>query len=66
LKLLTQYLAWIKDESGATAIEYAVIASAMAIVLFPLLATMSSSTGGLFQLVLNIFDHPMFDDGYFS
>jgi pilus assembly protein Flp/PilA len=57
--------AWLKDESGATAIEYGLIAAAMALMLIPALNSLTTHTGGLFGSIAAIFDHPMFDDGYF-
>jgi Flp pilus assembly pilin Flp len=57
--------AWLKDESGATAIEYGLIAAAMALMLIPAMAQLTGDSGQMFQNVLGIFDHPMFEDGYF-
>lgn len=57
--------AWLQDESGATAIEYGLIAAAMALMLIPTLSALTGDAGQMFQNVADIFDHPMFDDGYF-
>jgi Flp pilus assembly pilin Flp len=56
---------WLTDESGATAIEYGLIAAAMALMLIPALTALTGDTGQMFQNIADIFDHPMFDDGYF-
>lgn len=58
--------AWLKDESGATAIEYGLIAAAMALMLIPAFTELTDQTDGLFGSVVKIFDHPIFQDGYFS
>jgi Flp pilus assembly pilin Flp len=58
--------AWLKNDNGATAIEYALIAAAMGLMLIPTLASFTEGSGGLFQSIVNIFDHPMFTYGYFS
>lgn len=65
MKLTLQLIAMLKDEAGATAIEYGLIAAAMALMLIPALNSLTEQTNGLFGSVLGIFDHPMFDDGYF-
>jgi Flp pilus assembly pilin Flp len=58
--------ALLRNDDGATAIEYGLIAGAMALMLIPVLQNMTTGSGGLFQSVLSIFDHPMFQPGYFS
>jgi pilus assembly protein Flp/PilA len=60
-----QLKAWLKDESGATAIEYGLIAAAMALMLIPALSQLTGDAGQMFQNIVDIFDHPMFDEGYF-
>jgi Flp pilus assembly pilin Flp len=65
LKLYLRLRAWLKDESGATAIEYGLIAGAMALMLIPALSQLTGDSGQMFQNVLDIFDHPMFEAGYF-
>jgi Flp pilus assembly pilin Flp len=56
----------LNNESGATAIEYGMIAAAMALMLIPAMTALTSDAEGMYQNILDIFDHPMFDDGYFS
>ncbi len=66
LKILMRLRTWLQDESGATAIEYGLIAAAMALMLIPALQALTGDTGQMFQNIVDIFDHPMFDDGYFG
>ncbi len=47
-----------ENEDGATAVEYGLIAGAMAIALIPVLKVLSSDVDGLFGVVLELFDHP--------
>jgi Flp pilus assembly pilin Flp len=44
------------DDRGATAIEYALIASIMGLMLIPVIANITSSVGGLFVRVQGYFD----------
>lgn len=46
---------WLSDDSGATAIEYAIMASAMALALVPALAAFSGDVGGVYNRVLGYF-----------
>ncbi len=46
---------WLADESGATAIEYALIASAMALALVPAMSALSTSLGGAFSRIVGYF-----------
>lgn len=46
---------WLADESGATAIEYALIASAMALALIPALSAFSVNLGGAFSRIVGYF-----------
>jgi Flp pilus assembly pilin Flp len=57
---------WLKDESGATAIEYGLIAATMALMLIPTIGAFTDGSESLFGSIVKIFDHPMFDDGYFG
>jgi Flp pilus assembly pilin Flp len=47
---------WFSDESGATAIEYSVIAATMGIMLVPVGASLGSLSGDLFQTLIDLFD----------
>jgi Flp pilus assembly pilin Flp len=60
LQKLLHWLVWMDDEGGATAIEYALIAGAMAIAIVPAMSSLAGGTGGLFQTVLGLFDDPIF------
>lgn len=46
----------VVDDSGATAIEYALIASILGIALLPVLSNTSSGMGSLFVRLQNYFD----------
>ena len=45
----------IRDERGATAIEYTIIASVMGLMLAPVMADTSSGVAALYQRVINYF-----------
>jgi Flp pilus assembly pilin Flp len=45
----------LRDESGATAIEYALIASAMGLALIPAMASFSGEVSGAFGRILGYF-----------
>jgi pilus assembly protein Flp/PilA len=47
-----------RDESGATAIEYALIASGISIVIVTAVNTVGTTTNGLFQAVVTAFNGP--------
>jgi pilus assembly protein Flp/PilA len=47
---------FVRDTSGATAIEYGLIAAAMGMMLIPVLTVFTSSTSGLFSTTLTFFD----------
>lgn len=66
MKILAKILAFRDDEGGATAIEYGMIAAAMALMLIPAISGVLDNTNGMYQAILGIFDHPIFDEGYFS
>jgi Flp pilus assembly pilin Flp len=53
-----KYLAklFVRDTSGATAIEYGLIAGAMGLMLIPVLTVFTSSASGLFATTLTFFD----------
>jgi pilus assembly protein Flp/PilA len=53
-----KYLAkiFVRDASGATAIEYGIIAAAMGLMLIPVLTSFTSSASGLFSDTLGFFD----------
>jgi Flp pilus assembly pilin Flp len=53
-----KYLAklFVRDASGATAIEYGLIAGAMGLMLIPVMTTFTSSASGLFSDTLHFFD----------
>jgi len=53
-----KYLAklFVRDTSGATAIEYGLIAGAMGLMLIPVLTAFTSSASGLFATTLGFFD----------
>lgn len=65
MKIFLRLRDWLNDDSGATAIEYGLIAAAMALMLIPALTALTGDTGQMFENIVNIWDHPMFDDGYF-
>jgi Flp pilus assembly pilin Flp len=48
---------WLRDQSGATAIEYTMISGAMAVALVPALASISSGVGGLYQVITDAFGY---------
>jgi Flp pilus assembly pilin Flp len=58
--------ALLRNDDGATAIEYGLIVATISLMLIPVLKGMTTGSGGIFQGVLSIFDHPMFRPGYFS
>jgi pilus assembly protein Flp/PilA len=43
---------FVRDDSGATAIEYAMIASGISIVIVSVIATLGTTTSGLYQSVV--------------
>lgn len=47
---------WVHDESGATAIEYSLIAGAMALAMVPALSAFSADVGGVYGKILGYFD----------
>jgi Flp pilus assembly pilin Flp len=49
---------WQRDEDGATAIEYALIAAAMGTALVPAIATTASGVGILYTFIGDLFSHP--------
>ena len=55
MKLLTLLCRFQVDSSGTTAIEYATIASVIAVALLVALPSFSASVGALFTAVLNAF-----------
>ncbi len=44
---------FLKDESGATAIEYGLIAAAMGLMLILVMPLLASAVGGKFSLITN-------------
>jgi Flp pilus assembly pilin Flp len=66
LKHISRLKTWLKQEDGATAIEYALIAGAMGLMLIPAMSSFTDNSEGLYQSILDIFNHPMFQPGYFS
>jgi Flp pilus assembly pilin Flp len=53
-----KYLAklFVRNTSGATAIEYGLIAGIMGLMLIPALSVFTSSSSGLFYVTLGLFD----------
>ena len=53
-----KYLAklFVRDTSGATAIEYGIIAGVMGLMLIPVLTAFTSSASGLFSDIPGFFD----------
>jgi len=47
---------FVRDTSGATAIEYGLIAGIMGLMLIPALSVFTSSSSGLFYVTLGLFD----------
>ena len=47
-----------RDESGATAIEYALIASGISVVIVTAVNTLGTTTNGLFQAVVTALNGP--------
>jgi|tagenome__1003787_1003787.scaffolds.fasta_scaffold20528653_2 pilus assembly protein Flp/PilA len=47
-----------RDESGATAIEYALIASGISVVIVTAVNTLGTTTNGLFQTVVTALGSP--------
>jgi Flp pilus assembly pilin Flp len=54
--LLDYYTAFVKDEQGATAIEYALIASILGIALLPVLSNTTSGVASLYTRVQDYFE----------
>jgi Flp pilus assembly pilin Flp len=52
-----QLTSLLRDDSGATAIEYALIASILGIALLPVLSNTTSGMGSLFTRVQGYFDN---------
>jgi Flp pilus assembly pilin Flp len=55
-KLAQNHLRLIRDDSGATAIEYALIASILGLALVPVLVNTTSGVASLYTKVQNYFD----------
>lgn len=55
-------LAILKDESGATAIEYGLIAALVSVVAIGALTTMGESLGGMFGTVSDALEGAVTDD----
>jgi Flp pilus assembly pilin Flp len=47
---------FVRDTSGATAIEYGIIAGVMGLMLIPVLTAFTSASSGLFSTTLTFFD----------
>lgn len=50
---MSNFLRFLKDESGATAIEYGLIAAAIAVVISAAVATTGNSLNGVFTKIGN-------------
>jgi pilus assembly protein Flp/PilA len=50
---MTQFSRFIRDEKGATAIEYGLIASLIAVAIVGVLVTLGPALSGVFQTVQN-------------
>ncbi len=57
MNIVNEYMtAFLKDDTGATAIEYALIASILGIALMPVLTSTTSGVASLYTRVQNYFD----------
>ena len=54
--ILRQFQAFLREEEGATAIEYALIASILGIALLPVLTSTTSGVASLYTRVQDYFD----------
>lgn len=46
---------WLKDESGATAIEYTLISGAMAVAIVPAIGMIANGTDGIYGYIADLF-----------
>jgi Flp pilus assembly pilin Flp len=54
--ILSSIKQWCSDESGATAIEYSLIAATMGLMLVPVGSSLRGLSQGLFQTLIDLFD----------
>jgi pilus assembly protein Flp/PilA len=58
VRVAEKFKKWLRDESGATAIEYGLIAAAMGAAIIPAIGSLSSGAGELYGIVSDLFSHP--------
>jgi Flp pilus assembly pilin Flp len=58
VRVAEKFKKWLRNENGATAIEYALIAAAMGTALVPAIATTASGVGVIYTFIGELFSHP--------